>query len=524
MLNVVKKATKVVSVLLVALIISSISPVFTQQAAHITKDNATKYLYGITSWYGNDFNDQTTASGAKYAPDALTGAHRSLPFGTRIEVENLSNGKKVEVIINDRGPFEQNRVLNLSRQAATILGFIEEATTFVKITILELGTSLPSPIGLPTPPIGKDIPYNFANTPTNNVTPATEALPVDTEEEYAEAEEEYAEAEDYEELASDDLFNSNDELFANIDDELDFMDDDFQSELVNKDSELKAQVISNSPSSFANNNPAVEPIGFTSNTNDILIDDPLSNITIGPDDEYVVVSRATPEALDSIPNKITSLEKQLLEDNIDDDPFSDLFNESSDPYSFQDEVANSLVSPTAPTNAQDTAYNLEASPTNDRRNLPLPLSEEDDYGYDISEYPQSEPLVSPLTSKEKTPEPPASPSTPKEKALEPPVSPPTVKEKNTEPFTPQKIGNHYIIQLGAFSKQKNALELYNSLREAGFNAYITDIKVKNKNLMRVRVGYFTNIDEALKSSQELEKIHQIENRIIKVDYEKENKI
>ncbi|MDK2818841.1 MAG: septal ring lytic transglycosylase RlpA family protein [Spirochaetota bacterium] len=519
MLNVVKKATKVVPVLLVVLIISSISPVFTQQAARITKDNATKYLYGITSWYGNDFNDQTTASGAKYAPDTLTGAHRSLPFGTRIEVENLSNGKKVEVIINDRGPFEQNRVLNLSKQAATILEFIAEGTTFVKITILELGTSLPSPIGLPTPPIGKDIPYNLANTPTNNVTPEKEedTFPVDTEEEYTEAE-------DYEELASDDLFNSNDELFANIDDELDFMDDDFQSELVNKDSELKAQVISNSPSSFANNNPAVEATGFISDTNDILIDDPLSNITIGPDDEYVAVSHATPEALNSIPNKITSSEKQLLEDNIDDDPFSDLFNESSDPYSFQDEIANSLVSPTAPTNAQDTAYNLDASPTNDRRDTLLPLSEEDDYGYDISEYPQSEPPVSPPTPKEKVPEPPVSPLTSEEKVPEPPVSPLTSEEKNTEPFTPQKIGNHYIIQLGAFSKQKNALELYNSLREAGFNAYITDIKIKNKNLMRVRVGYFTNIDEALKSSQELEKIHQIENRIIKVDYEKENNI
>ena len=351
MFNVVKNTTKSTSILLAIFLFLGMAPVFTQQAPRIAEENATKYLYGIASWYGDDFNGQMTASGAKYTPESLTGAHRSLPFGTRIEVENLSNGKKVEVIINDRGPFEQNRVLNLSKQAATILGFMTEQTTFVKITIIELGTSLPSPIGLPKPPIGEDIPQNFINTPEENIAPIEETL---DQEEYAndayeagieagiyetgaeEAYEEYADdtyetgtEENYEEYADEyasnknlnevdsqmlgddvfanqrnlnnddfneediddltvDVFADDEDLFADLDDELDFMDDDFQSELANEDSEFKGQVITNTSSPFADNNPRIEPVGFNRNDKEVLIDDPLSNITIGPDDEYVV--------------------------------------------------------------------------------------------------------------------------------------------------------------------------------------------------------------------------------------------
>ena len=582
MFNVVKNTTKSTSILLAIFLFSGMVPVFTQQAPRIAQENATKYLYGIAAWYGDSFNGQITASGAKYLPESLTGAHRSLPFGTRIEVENLSNGKKVEVIVNDRGPFEQNRVLNLSKQAATILEFMTEGTTFVKITIIELGTSLPSPIGLPKPPIGEDIPQNFTNAIDETIAPET-VTPVEEEaydqEEYTddnyeaiteeennqEYTDEYAsdnnlneadsqmlgddvfadqrnlDNDDFNEediaTLSDDIFANDEDLFADLDDELDFMDDDFQSELANKDSELKGQVITNTSSPFADNNPRIEPVGFNRNDNEILIDDPLSNITIGPDDEYVVAPSPSQEALDSVPYGMTPEEKRMLQENESNDPFADLFNESSDPYSFQDEVNNSLTSPTVPSEKTNNAYNLDSDvpgTTTDYSDYQTPI--EDNYGYDDFQTPIEDnsgydnfqtpiednsgydDFQSPIEDNSgydnfQTPVETPVPTPP---VVAPPVMPTAPVE---EPFTPQKMGNHYVIQLGAFSKQKNALDLYNKLRSAGFNAFITDIKIKGKNLMRVRVGYFTTIDEAIPVSQQLEQIHKIENRIIKVDYE-----
>jgi len=545
MFNVVKNTTKSTSILLAVFLFSGMMPVFAQQATRIAEENATKYLYGIAAWYGDDFNGQTTASGAKYTPESLTGAHRSLPFGTRIEVENLSNGEKVEVIVNDRGPFEQNRILNLSKQAATILEFITEETTFVKITIIELGTSLPSPIGLPRPPIGRDIPQNFDKT----------SVEEENNQEYAD--DIFANNSDLNEeeskMVGDDIFANNDlnvnlftndeDLFADLDDELDFMDDEFQSELTSEKSELKAQVITNTSSPFADNNPRIEPVGFNRDINEILIDDPLSNITIGPDDEYVVASYPSQEALNSVPYEMTPAERRLLEENTSDDPFADLFNESSDPYSFQDEVNNSLTSPTVPSENKENAYNLDSSVPGDTVNYdnyqpepkqPAPI--ENNYGYDNyqPEPKQPAPIENNYGYDNYQPEPkqPApiednygydnyqSKPQPLVKRVETPV-PPRPFVPVEEPFIPQKMGNHYVIQLGAFSKQKNALDLYSKLRSEGFNAFITDIKIKGKNLMRVRVGYFTTIDEAIPISQELEQLHQIENRIIKIDYEDE---
>ena len=598
MFNVVKNTTKSTSILLAVFLFSGMMPVFAQQASRIAEENATKYLYGIAAWYGDDFNGQTTASGAKYTPESLTGAHRSLPFGTRIEVENLSNGKKIEVIINDRGPFEQNRVINLSKQAATILGFLSEETTFVKITIIELGTSLPSPMGVPKPPIGKDIPQDFANTPAQILTPdaPVEVAPIEEADDQENLDDVYEEADNaYEdgaeedgeivgddvyanntdlqneesgmlandifanedqnnlnnedfneediETISNDIFANDEDLFAGLDDELDFMDDDFQSELTSEDSQLKGQVITNTSSPFADNNPRMEPTGFNSNANEVLIDDPLSNITIGPDDEYVVAPSPSQEALDSVPYGMTPEEKRLLEENASEDPFADLFNESSDPYSFQDEVNSSLTSPTVPTEKTNNAYNLDSDvpgSTTDYSNYQTPI--EDNYGYDDFQTPIEdnsgydnfqtpiednsgyENFQTPIEDNYgydnfQTPiEPVEAPLPPAPLPVAPPVAPTPPVE---EPFAPQKMGNHYVIQLGAFSKQKNALDLYNKLRSAGFNAFITDIKIKGKNLMRVRVGYFTTIDEAIPISQELEQIHKIENRIIKIDYEDE---
>ena len=73
---------------------------------------------GQASWYGPGFHGRKTASGETFNQHALTAAHRRLPLGTRARVTNLTNGKKVEVKINDRGPYVGGRVIDLSRAAA----------------------------------------------------------------------------------------------------------------------------------------------------------------------------------------------------------------------------------------------------------------------------------------------------------------------------------------------------------------------------------------------------------------------
>jgi rare lipoprotein A len=89
---------------------------------------------GHASWYAMT---TLTASGERCDPTAFTAAHRSLPFGTRVKVENLRNGRWVVVRINDRGPFIHGRIIDLSRAAAGRLGFVRSGTARVRLTVLE---------------------------------------------------------------------------------------------------------------------------------------------------------------------------------------------------------------------------------------------------------------------------------------------------------------------------------------------------------------------------------------------------
>ena len=89
---------------------------------------------GRASWYSLT---SKTASGERCDPSALTAAHRSLPFGTRVKVENLKNGKSVVVRINDRGPFVGGRIIDLTKGAARRLGFVASGITKVRLTVLQ---------------------------------------------------------------------------------------------------------------------------------------------------------------------------------------------------------------------------------------------------------------------------------------------------------------------------------------------------------------------------------------------------
>ncbi len=95
-----------------------------------------KIHYGYSSWYGDRFHGRKTASGEIYNMNKLTAAHRTLPFGTYIKVTNLQNNKSVVVKVNDRGPFKANRIIDVSRKAASKLGFINQGLARVRLEIL----------------------------------------------------------------------------------------------------------------------------------------------------------------------------------------------------------------------------------------------------------------------------------------------------------------------------------------------------------------------------------------------------
>jgi rare lipoprotein A len=99
-------------------------------------DAAVREERGQASWYGHPYHGRTTASGEVYDMNDLTAAHRTLPFGTRVEVTNLDNGRSVVVRINDRGPFKKGRIIDLSRSAARKLDMIEAGVVPVRVVLL----------------------------------------------------------------------------------------------------------------------------------------------------------------------------------------------------------------------------------------------------------------------------------------------------------------------------------------------------------------------------------------------------
>lgn len=94
---------------------------------------------GVASWYGQEYAGRTTANGEIFDPTRLTAAHRTLPFGTVVEVRNLLNDRRVQVRINDRGPFIGGRIIDLSYAAAAALDLVDRGLGEVEIRVLRTG-------------------------------------------------------------------------------------------------------------------------------------------------------------------------------------------------------------------------------------------------------------------------------------------------------------------------------------------------------------------------------------------------
>src|SRR5690606_19492836 len=94
---------------------------------------------GKASFYADKFEGVETASGQKYRHNKLTAAHKTLPFGTVVRVTNLENDKSVEVTINDRGPYVEDRIIDLSKEAAERLGFVNKGLADVRLEVVDPG-------------------------------------------------------------------------------------------------------------------------------------------------------------------------------------------------------------------------------------------------------------------------------------------------------------------------------------------------------------------------------------------------
>ncbi len=124
---------KLVITLLVSILLSG--------CAGSTRDPAevggvTSSQTGLASYYGHQYHGRTTANGETYDENKLTAAHRTLPFGTRVRVTNLENGKIVLLRINDRGPFVEGRIVDVSWRAARDLDFVEQGVVKARLEVL----------------------------------------------------------------------------------------------------------------------------------------------------------------------------------------------------------------------------------------------------------------------------------------------------------------------------------------------------------------------------------------------------
>ncbi len=107
------------------------------------KEDPTYEEVGLASWYGKDFHGKKTANGEYFNMNALTAAHKTLPLPTFVKVTNVSNGRSIILRVNDRGPFVGDRIIDISRRGAQLLGFQKQGVTKVRVQAVDEDGNLP---------------------------------------------------------------------------------------------------------------------------------------------------------------------------------------------------------------------------------------------------------------------------------------------------------------------------------------------------------------------------------------------
>jgi rare lipoprotein A len=108
------------------------------EAPSAAVDTGVSVEVGLASWYGGGESlDAETASGEPFDPNALAAAHPTLPFGSVVEVTRLSTGQQVTAVVNDRGPYEGNRIVDLTRAAAARIGLLQAGVDVVQVEVVD---------------------------------------------------------------------------------------------------------------------------------------------------------------------------------------------------------------------------------------------------------------------------------------------------------------------------------------------------------------------------------------------------
>jgi rare lipoprotein A len=116
-----------------------VSPTTGKTAARAPTGKVLLTLEGVVSYYAHDFQGKLTSNGETFDMNDLTAAHRTFPFGTKVRVTNLDNNESVIVRVNDRGPFVEGRIMDLSLGAARQIGLVKNGTTRARLEVLEWG-------------------------------------------------------------------------------------------------------------------------------------------------------------------------------------------------------------------------------------------------------------------------------------------------------------------------------------------------------------------------------------------------
>ena len=109
------------------------SPYMVAGRVYVPEENPHYSAVGVASWYGEDFHGRATANGEIFDADSLSAAHPTLPLPSYVRVTNLNNGRSLIVRVNDRGPYAANRIIDVSRKTAHLLGFTVRGTAWVRV-------------------------------------------------------------------------------------------------------------------------------------------------------------------------------------------------------------------------------------------------------------------------------------------------------------------------------------------------------------------------------------------------------
>jgi len=132
------KATRSILALAAAIALLGLAPAaIPTAAAQAVVGGQSAAEAGRLAWYGNKFAGRRTASGERFDPNALTMAHKTLPFGTRVKVTNLDNERSVVVRVNDRGPTQPDRVGDVSHAAAKRLGMLRAGVVDARLEVVD---------------------------------------------------------------------------------------------------------------------------------------------------------------------------------------------------------------------------------------------------------------------------------------------------------------------------------------------------------------------------------------------------